>query len=106
MSDDRDNDEKYKQWSRAVKTAGNFQCAICLAKDVYLESHHVWAWNAYPEKRYLLVNGVSLCKICHDQFHNIWGKGNNTEGQFKQYEEIYKTLRKIAEKQLEESKEK
>ena len=105
MSDDRDNDED-KRWSRAVKTAGNFQCALCSAKDVYLESHHKNAYNSYPEQRTLLSNGICLCSYHHNQFHHIWGKGNNTEGQFRQYEEIYKTFRKIAEKQLEESKEK
>jgi hypothetical protein len=95
---DRDDDEEYKKWSRAVKVASNFCCELCGATKVYLESHHKNAWSSFPEQRYLLQNGISLCKYHHDTFHKIYNKGGNTEFQWKEFAETYNILKKIVEK--------
>lgn len=73
---DRYEDNRYVLWSKAVKVRDDFCCKICGAKNVSLESHHIKAWASYPEDRYDINNGITLCKVHHDFFHRIYGKGS------------------------------
>lgn len=52
-----------------------------------LQAHHLNSWNKFPDERFKLENGVTLCKSCHDDFHNKFGRGNNTAEQFRKYYE-------------------
>lgn len=96
----RKNDKEFERWAKSVKIRDQWTCQICNARGVYLEAHHKNAFNAFPEQRYVLDNGVTLCSRCHNRFHEIYDYGNNTEEQFKQYEEIALSLRKIAEEKV------
>ena len=100
MDDDRG--KQFQMWARQIKIRDQWECQICSARGVYLEAHHLNGWNAFPEERFLLLNGVTLCRNCHDRFHNTFGYGGNTEFQYKQYEEIAVLLRKVAKKKIEE----
>lgn len=100
MSDLREDDYMFKKWANQVKIRDNFTCQICDARGCYLESHHKNGWNAFPDERYCLDNGVTLCRRCHDRFHETFGYGGNTKFQFEQYEEIANILRKIAENKV------
>lgn len=104
---DRRDDYLYIRWAAEVKRKDNFQCAICGRQGIYLESHHKNAWNDYPDERYDIENGVTLCagsfghdgfKGCHDRFHEIYGKGGNTESQFEEFEELSQALYKFSSK--------
>jgi len=35
-----------------------------------LHAHHIYSWDRFPDKRYVMQNGVVLCKYCHNKFHN------------------------------------
>lgn len=56
----------HKQWSRDVKNRDGWKCKIsnnnCSGR---LESHHILGWNQYPELRYQLNNGITLCHAHH-----------------------------------------
>jgi 5-methylcytosine-specific restriction endonuclease McrA len=91
-----DRGVEFEKWAKAVKVRDDFTCQICDVRGVYLEAHHIWSWNEFPELRFDLDTGRSLCLRCHTRFHDQFGYGNNTEFQYKQYEEIAKTLRKLA----------
>ncbi len=93
---DRSDDPEFVRWAKAVKVNNNFVCQICGASGVYLEAHHKNSWNAYPDQRYDLDNGITLCQHHHRSFHEQFGYGNNTEYQYQQYEEIANILRKLA----------
>lgn len=67
--------QQYKLWRNSVFERDNFTCQDCGAKDVYLEAHHIKGWAQYPELRFDLENGKTLCKECHKRTDNYKGKG-------------------------------
>lgn len=59
-------DGRYREWMFAVKERDNWKCKInnsdCRGR---LESHHILNWKEYPELRYDLNNGITLCHAHH-----------------------------------------
>lgn len=47
-----------------------------------LVNHHLDSFNLYPEKGADLDNLVRVKSEIHDDFHNIYGRGNNTREQW------------------------
>lgn len=93
---DRKDDYLYIRWSKEVKKRDHFTCQICGAQGGNLNAHHKMAWASYPELRYDIDNGVTLCagekKSCHEIFHEIYGKGENTEEDFDEFEKIMEAM--------------
>lgn len=61
--------KKYKAWQQAVFYRDNRTCIWCGATD-NLEADHIFRWSEYPELRYELSNGRTLCMICHNKTRN------------------------------------
>ena len=95
MNDDRFSDPLHISWAQEVKVRASFTCEICSLRGVYLESHHMNSYDVYVSERYSVMNGVCLCKRCHERFHNMFGYGNNTKFQFKQYQQMVDIFKKI-----------
>jgi hypothetical protein len=57
-------DNRYKKWRNAVFKRDNWTCQTCGARG-YVEPHHINGWTKFPEQRYIVNNGVALCKVCH-----------------------------------------
>ena len=59
-------DTKYKYWMLSVKKRDNWKCKInnsdCSGR---LESHHILSWKDFPELRYEINNGITLCISHH-----------------------------------------
>lgn len=71
------------KWAYNVKIRDNFTCQICGDnKGGNLETHHIYARNIYIELREVMENGITLCIPCHIEFHDLYGRGNNTLEQF------------------------
>lgn len=68
------NRDEYKKWRSSVFIRDNYTCQICNIKNVYLEADHIKEWCNYPELRYELTNGRTLCKPCHKKTDNYGGK--------------------------------
>lgn len=64
-----------------------YTCQVCNQVGGKLNAHHLDGWNWAKDKRFKTSNGVTLCEDCHSKFHNIYGKGNNTKEQFKEFKE-------------------
>lgn len=60
------NDSTYKEWRRQVWLRDNFKCKManpdCLGR---IEAHHILIWSEYPELRYEVNNGITLCHAHH-----------------------------------------
>lgn len=57
-----------KVWSRQVKRRDNYTCQECgITKEdgVKLEAHHIKSFSKYPELRFEVSNGITLCNPCH-----------------------------------------
>jgi len=35
-----------------------------------LVAHHVYLFSDFPDKRYDIDNGLTLCRSCHSSLHN------------------------------------
>lgn len=65
-SERKDLDSAYKDWMLKVKNRDNWKCMLnsdeCSGR---LEAHHIFNWVDYPELRYILSNGITLCRFHH-----------------------------------------
>ena len=82
-NDDRLSDD-YKDFIKSIYRRDSFECKICGDKN-NLVSHHINGYNWYKEGRLEPLNNITLCSKCHEEFHNIYGRGDNTWEQFKEY---------------------
>jgi len=60
------NNPEYKQWVKKVKKRDKGQCKIN-NKDCsgYCIVHHIKGWKQYPELKYKINNGITLCQAHH-----------------------------------------
>jgi hypothetical protein len=56
---------QYKNWRQSVFERDNFTCQCCNKRGGNLEAHHIKSWTNYPELRYELSNGQTLCLLWH-----------------------------------------
>lgn len=65
-SEKKHEDVGYRIWMKSVKERDGWKCRIsdedCKGR---LEAHHILNWIDYPELRYEINNGISLCQAHH-----------------------------------------
>jgi 5-methylcytosine-specific restriction endonuclease McrA len=57
--------KEYKDWRNAVLVKDNYTCQLCKNSGGKLIGHHIFPWAGYPELRFNIMNGMTLCKACH-----------------------------------------
>jgi hypothetical protein len=62
--------QEYKLWRKAVFERDNYTCVWCKAKNgegkaVFLQADHIKPFAFYPELRFAIDNGRTLCVPCH-----------------------------------------
>lgn len=61
-------------WRRAVFARDDYTCRHCGVRGGRLHAHHVLAFSRYPEKRFDVDNGLTLCAPCHKLTDNYAGR--------------------------------
>lgn len=66
-----ENSSRYWKWRGRVFKRDDYTCQKCgrSGKDLVLEAHHITPWFDYPEGRFELSNGETLCSDCHTLKH-------------------------------------
>ena len=77
-------------WRARVFENNNYTCQICGVRGGKLNAHHLNSWDSFPEERFDIDNGITLCEDCHKTFHSEYGYGNNTKEQFWKFVNEYK----------------
>jgi len=57
----------YKRWRKAVFERDNYTCQHCDKRGGWLEADHIESWTDFPDLRYELTNGRTLCRPCHNK---------------------------------------
>lgn len=66
---------EYKLWRTAVFERDNFTCVWCGEKGGKLNADHIKKFADYPELRFAIDNGRTLCEPCHKTTDNYMRKG-------------------------------
>jgi group I intron endonuclease len=79
------NSLEMRLWKKAVLERDNFTCQVCGKKGGKLHAHHINNFSDFPELRFAIDNGITLCKKCHKEFHHLYGVKNNTKEQLEDF---------------------
>lgn len=61
----------YYDWRTKVFKRERFTCNICHHYGKGLQAHHRIPWADHPELRFEVDNGITLCKKCHFEVHEM-----------------------------------
>jgi 5-methylcytosine-specific restriction endonuclease McrA len=90
-------DPLHDKWAKKVKIRDGHRCQICGKKSKWNHAHHIDGYDWFAAGRYILSNGVTLCsgmgkygrrKGCHNEFHDMFGRGGNTREQYERFKRI------------------
>jgi len=59
----------HRSWVHLVLARDSKKCRNCGVSDVPLQVHHIKEFSKYPEFRFDINNGLTLCKPCHFAVH-------------------------------------
>ena len=55
----------YKEWRDSILIRDGHMCQMCGGRTRPLEVHHIRPKYQYPELTLDIDNGITLCKVCH-----------------------------------------
>lgn len=74
------NTPEYREWRRKVLERDEHICQKCGETYWSMTAHHIINYSEESKMRYVVDNGVTLCRPCHTEFHTQFGfEGNDGE---------------------------
>lgn len=74
------------RWRNSVYERDGYTCQCCGdASGGNLNAHHLNSYDWSEKDRSSTENGITLCEICHKEFHSLYGYGKNTRKQFEEF---------------------
>lgn len=67
------NSHEMKEWRQSVFERDNWTCLWCNQKGGVLNADHIKPFSTFPELRFKLSNGRTLCRKCHEKT-DTWKK--------------------------------
>jgi len=64
---------QYASWRLTVYKRDHYCCQMCSSKTRQLTAHHILPFDRYPELRFVVDNGITLCRSCHLKIHREKG---------------------------------
>ena len=62
------NSLEYEIWRNEVWKRDRWECRLCKSKK-QLVAHHLKLFSDFPELRFDVNNGITLCRSCHAKIH-------------------------------------
>ena len=76
---------EYYLWHEAVFARDNWTCQKYGIRGGRLHAHHIQNFAQYPELRFAIDNGITLSDKAHKEFHDRYGRKNNTKEQLMEF---------------------
>jgi len=92
---------KYSEWKSRVNVRDNFKCVKC-GRDGK-EAHHKKSWKEFPELRFDVSNGETLCLDCHKKCRGT-GRPKIKDGKVVTFYLSFSTIEKLRKDAFEKKK--
>jgi hypothetical protein len=70
---DRFEDPRYNEWRNLVLERDGYRCQKCQKQfgrsEIGIHAHHIKSYKEFPDRRFDVDNGITLCKPCHMLLH-------------------------------------